>query len=38
MLQTGMPTIGAMTLALFTGLAVGIVFSLGSSLRRHRRS
>jgi XapX domain-containing protein len=29
MLQTGMPTIGAMTLALFTGLAVGIVFSLG---------
>jgi XapX domain-containing protein len=27
-LQTEMPTIGAATLALFTGLAVGVVFSL----------
>jgi len=27
-LQTGMPTIGGVTLAFFTGLAVGVVFSL----------
>jgi XapX domain-containing protein len=27
-LQTGMPAIGAVTLAFFTGLAVGIVFNL----------
>jgi XapX domain-containing protein len=27
-LQTAMPTVGALTLALFTGLAVGIVFNL----------
>jgi XapX domain-containing protein len=27
-LQSGIPTLGGVTLALFTGLAVGIVFSL----------